>query len=295
MPSTVDEYYRMCTMERFRAAMVKYVDAIATSNVTLDMSSCPSCASGRIVPVELHRQSFKKPRSGAKRPTTSLCDQCSKDFGAGELITQHAEQVESSLNSSSGDSSATFRYIARSQPLPRVNERFSTDASIVSRALMSYQHHHWFHSKSCFKKTKRTPKGHICRMFMPKQVCAETRWTADNRIEMKREPVNEYVNTYVPVINAVFKCNHDIKFLGAGEGTFADYCWYVAVFLTVCGFVQVLKRHITPLNTPRNLNKTSRIRGLCIFMHSIKPTSESMTQTIHLQLGAGVFNRCAAR
>ncbi|ETN22451.1 hypothetical protein PPTG_02385 [Phytophthora nicotianae INRA-310] len=55
-------------------------------------------------------------------------------------------------------------------------------------------------------------------MFIPKESCKETTWTSENRIEMKRQPGNEYINAYIPVINALFKCNHDIKFLSAGEG-----------------------------------------------------------------------------
>ncbi|GMF26426.1 unnamed protein product [Phytophthora fragariaefolia] len=51
MPSTVDDYYRMCSLDRFRAAMVKYVDAIASSNVPLDISSCPSCGIGTTSPL----------------------------------------------------------------------------------------------------------------------------------------------------------------------------------------------------------------------------------------------------
>ncbi|KAG6947642.1 hypothetical protein JG687_00015974 [Phytophthora cactorum] len=30
MPSTVDEYYQMCSLDCFRSAMIKYVDAVAT-------------------------------------------------------------------------------------------------------------------------------------------------------------------------------------------------------------------------------------------------------------------------
>ncbi|KAG6951417.1 hypothetical protein JG688_00013742 [Phytophthora aleatoria] len=60
-------------------------------------------------------------------------------------------------------------------------------------------------------------------MFMPKETCPETRWTNDNRLEMMRSSGNEYINTYVPVTSSIFKCNHDIKFLSAGEGPEKSY------------------------------------------------------------------------
>ncbi|KAF1790917.1 hypothetical protein GQ600_27126 [Phytophthora cactorum] len=52
MPSTVDEYYRIW----LRAAMTKYVDAVATSNVPLVTKNCPSCGVGTISSVEFHRK-----------------------------------------------------------------------------------------------------------------------------------------------------------------------------------------------------------------------------------------------
>ncbi|KAJ8554959.1 hypothetical protein ON010_g9524 [Phytophthora cinnamomi] len=40
---------------------------------------------------------------------------------------------------------------------------------------------------------------------------------------MRRAPGNEYINTYVLIVNALFKCNNDIKVLGAGEGPEKSY------------------------------------------------------------------------
>ncbi|ETM98219.1 hypothetical protein PPTG_19726 [Phytophthora nicotianae INRA-310] len=37
MSATVDNYYAMCASSRFRDALVKYVDAIATASVPLDL------------------------------------------------------------------------------------------------------------------------------------------------------------------------------------------------------------------------------------------------------------------
>lgn len=65
---------------------------------------------------------------------------------------------------------------------------------------------------------------------MPKETCRQTSWTSENRIELKREPGNEYINTYVPIIKALFKCNHDIIFLGAGEGTLKFLLPLVTIF-----------------------------------------------------------------
>ncbi|POM60086.1 hypothetical protein PHPALM_31098 [Phytophthora palmivora] len=172
MPSTVGEYYIMCSVDRFRAATIKYVDAIATSNVPLD---------------------------------TSISQSSLRDFKAstGKLPTM--------WNNLWGN-------IASPKPLAQAPRPLSGETVATARALVVYQHHHWFHTKSCFKASKRTPKGEVCRMFMPHQTCTATKLTVDNHIEMKRDPGNEYINTYAPTINAIFKFNHEIKFLGAGEG-----------------------------------------------------------------------------
>ncbi|ETN12062.1 hypothetical protein PPTG_09710 [Phytophthora nicotianae INRA-310] len=218
MPSTVDEYYAMCASERFRAAMVKYVEAISTANVPLDMEKCPSCENGTIKPLELQRLAFKKPRAGASRPATSCCDFCGVNFGADELIVKSCMHATKDVNGLAYDDAKVFQIIASSRPLPRCFDRLSEEAIVCSRALVYHQHHHWFHTNSCFKATKRTPNGDVCRMFMPKETCTETKWTPEDRIEIKRGAGNEYINPYSPIINALFKCNHDIKFLSAGEG-----------------------------------------------------------------------------
>ncbi|KAF4028481.1 putative ATP-dependent DNA helicase [Phytophthora infestans] len=116
------------------------------------------------------------------------------------------------------DDKKIFSIIASPRSLSPASDLASNEAAFCSRALLAYQHHHWFHLNSCFKVTKRTPDGKVCRMSMPNETCKMTRWTSDNRIELKRHPGNEYINTYVPIVNALFKCNHDIKFLAAGEG-----------------------------------------------------------------------------
>ncbi|KAG1686504.1 hypothetical protein DVH05_006518 [Phytophthora capsici] len=131
MPAAIDDYYAIRASSRFRDALGNYVDAIATASVPLDLSTCPSCDSKAIEPVELERHAFRKSRPGALRPTTTACKDCGANFG---------------------------------------------------------------------------------------ESCKDNTWTSENRIEMKRQPGNEHINAYVPVINALFKCNHDIKFLSAREG-----------------------------------------------------------------------------
>ncbi|OWZ08323.1 hypothetical protein PHMEG_00019151, partial [Phytophthora megakarya] len=52
----------------------------------------------------------------------------------------------------------------------------------------------------------------------PKEPCQTTHWCTNNWIHLKRLPGNEYVSTFIPELSNIFKCNHDIKFLGAGDG-----------------------------------------------------------------------------
>ncbi|KAG6951416.1 hypothetical protein JG688_00013743 [Phytophthora aleatoria] len=150
MPSTVDEYYQMCSLDCFRSAMIKYVDAVATSNVPLDTKYCPLCSTGTIAPLEFHREAFRKPRSGSVRPPTTMCQQCGQTFGGSELIVKHAQRIEKILQVSSCGSEDGIRPIASSQPLLRVSSLSSAEAVAATRALVFYQHHHWFHARSCF-------------------------------------------------------------------------------------------------------------------------------------------------
>ncbi|OWY93069.1 hypothetical protein PHMEG_00037668 [Phytophthora megakarya] len=56
-------------------------------------------------------------------------------------------------------------------------------------------------------------------MFFPKQCRRKTEWTSAGCIEQQHKVGNEYINAYIPAISSTLKCNHDVKFLGAGEGT----------------------------------------------------------------------------
>ncbi|KAJ8524627.1 hypothetical protein ON010_g16490 [Phytophthora cinnamomi] len=91
MPSAVEEYYSMCPSERFRSATAKYVGAIATSSVPLDMKECPVYKAGTInwrrvrfnrgqTPTWHHRHTRA---TGATRPRTT-CNNDIKVLGAGE-------------------------------------------------------------------------------------------------------------------------------------------------------------------------------------------------------------------
>ncbi|KAF1786571.1 hypothetical protein GQ600_5064 [Phytophthora cactorum] len=62
MLSTVNKYYAMCASEKFRNALVKHVDPIATSSIPLHLSSSPSCASNSIGALGFERGAFRKPR-----------------------------------------------------------------------------------------------------------------------------------------------------------------------------------------------------------------------------------------
>lgn len=116
---------------------------------------------------------------------------------------------------------AAHHRLAGPVPLPLPDRGDVKSNLVVSKALTNYQVHHWYHSRSCFKASRRTPSGKICRMFFPKEAVADTRWTVHDKVVLRRDIGSEYLNTYIPLVNSVFKCNHDVKFLTAAEGTTA--------------------------------------------------------------------------
>lgn len=188
MPSSVDEYYSMCKAMGFRDALIKYVDSIATSNVPVSLENCPHCVSPTLEAQKFPQNAFKKPKVNARRPTMVACTGCGDTFGASELIVKHLERLESVHGEVNCGTEIAQKFVVGPQPLPCSDNPASPEAVICSRALLLYQHHHWFHSGSCFKVTKRTPKGDVCRMFMPKESSRSSFWTDDDRIQMKRYP-----------------------------------------------------------------------------------------------------------
>lgn len=105
-------------------------------------------------------------------------------------------------------------------PLPQLAPQGQEAATILLEtvALLRFQTHHWFHCRSCFKPNTPNAKSRLVSYVFPKRVCTATRWLPDDSVENKRKVGCEYLNAYAPILARVFKCNHDLKFLTAGEG-----------------------------------------------------------------------------
>ncbi|ETN16580.1 hypothetical protein PPTG_05760 [Phytophthora nicotianae INRA-310] len=67
-------------------------------------------------------------------------------------------------------------------------------------------------------------------MFFPKDVCGKTEWVDNDSVELERKVGCEYLNAFSPLLMRVFKCNHDIKFLTAGEGP--EKAYYMLKYAT---------------------------------------------------------------
>ncbi|POM68741.1 Hypothetical protein PHPALM_15056 [Phytophthora palmivora] len=206
LPTTARAYYELLKNEHLKNQMLR-------------------CELSNLTGLPFTQQAFRKPKRQALRPSTSICTGCESTFGSSEVIDESLKLVESRHQDSFAKlhDNFVFQRIAAPLPFPRTGGQMysaaiSRDALITAKALLSYQHHLWSHTKGCFKVTKRTPDGSTCRMFFPKEACPQTHWTEEDRIELKRDPGNEYINAYVPLINDIFKTNHDIKVLAAGEG-----------------------------------------------------------------------------
>lgn len=221
MPTTTTEYYTLLQQEGYCRQVEQYVSSIARSSFPLALKTCPHCGSDRLSPVAIERQAFQKPSRGGKRSTTASCLACTATFGGSELIELELERESSRLGFDSrlfSDAAIHYR-LAIPKPLDLLSPMDPKTALVITKALLHYQTHRWSHARSCFKPTKRTPKGQSCRMFFPKEVCLKTVCSGDGLLSLKRPLGSEYLNTYIPVVNAVLKMNHDIKFLSAGEGT----------------------------------------------------------------------------
>ncbi|OWY90576.1 hypothetical protein PHMEG_00041236 [Phytophthora megakarya] len=54
-------------------------------------------------------------------------------------------------------------------------------------------------------------------MFFPKEARGTTEWAKYDKVVLQRSIGSEYLNTYIPLVCSVFKCNRDVKFLTAAE------------------------------------------------------------------------------
>lgn len=220
MPTTTTEYYALLEQQSFCQRVEQYVSSLACSDFPASPTLCPCCNSDSLGPLEMEKRAFEKPGRGADRPATAQCSECGEIFGGSELVEAEIARVAKRDNISPcrlNDASIHYR-IAMPQSLELSPDPDPIRALVVSKALLAFQTHRWSHSKSCFKPTKRTPKGKICRMFFPKHICDRTECAQIGTLQFRRRVGSEYLNTYVPMVNSVLKTNHDINFLSAGEG-----------------------------------------------------------------------------
>ena len=217
----MDEYRRSCRQDAFRARLLDYVESILQATAPSSPSSvCPKCDANALQPRNHTRAAFKKPARGSGRPVSCSCMSCNSEFGGDELL--RAFVAKRSLDFHGIERLLAKEAIdfanAHPTPLPIPGDGHDQASLVATLSLLVYQNHHWFHSKGCFKATRRTPKGDVCRMFFPKKRCPRTTWTPDGCLELARNCGEEYLNAYVPIFAWIFKMNHDAKFLTAGEG-----------------------------------------------------------------------------
>ncbi|EGZ07100.1 hypothetical protein PHYSODRAFT_307102 [Phytophthora sojae] len=202
-PKTVTEYINMCKSAAFKQKLIDYVNSVVTTDVPVQYDeTCPECGCNGLEAVEFDQRAYQE------------------QFGGNEVITDCVEREISRLDFPAGAVSegAAFTRTASSKPFVLSGERSNSDDILHTRSLLSFQSHHWYHSGGCFKHTKRTPTAKVCRMYFPKVICDEIKWTPSDCVELARKLWNEYINAHVPVISKTLKCNHDVKLLAAGEG-----------------------------------------------------------------------------
>lgn len=220
MTTTTAEYYELLQSASLRLRVEQYVSSIASSCYSVMPTKCPACSCGGLASLPFDKRAFEKPVRGGNPCLTAHCLSCGVMFGGTQLVEMEIKREESRISAPLGDvtdDDVHYR-IAMPQPLELLPQPGTQAAVIVSKALLNYQTHRCTHAKSCFKPSKRTPKGNVCRMFFPKQTVSATECAENGSLLIARPVGCEYLNTYSPIINSVLKMNHDIKFLSAGEG-----------------------------------------------------------------------------
>jgi hypothetical protein len=183
LPTSVNEYYDCWKSEEYRDAALAYTQSVITNKLPHMPTTCPRCGTQSLSAVPLTQAAYKKGSSRARSFPTSECTSCHCQFGGDmllqELISTRAEKmgVHSDLLS---DEAIRCR-VASPCPLAMPTAEDNVDSLLFSRTLLTYQHHHWYHSKSCFKASCRIPKGDTCRMFFPKERHEHADATSDGR------------------------------------------------------------------------------------------------------------------
>ncbi|ETP03639.1 hypothetical protein F441_19420 [Phytophthora nicotianae CJ01A1] len=144
MPTTTAQYYELLKHRDFQHRVQDYVSSIASSSFPVSLDRCSSCSSTDIAAMQFSREVFKKPKRELN-------------------ILQEAERLHVSQDRM--NDASVFRIISMPQSLPLSPPGCSEENLLVTKALLNYQTHDWNHARSCFKQTKRTPDGKICRMF----------------------------------------------------------------------------------------------------------------------------------
>ncbi|KUF84340.1 hypothetical protein AM587_10008541 [Phytophthora nicotianae] len=178
MPRTIGEYYDACQSLKFRSKITEYVASIVKATYPITDDRCPHCNQKKLQPIPVSEKAFCRPLNGAPRSCTSKCTACRTQFGANEVIEGQMRRLskEYSVDPSLWSGEYVQHKIAMPDPLPLFAPHGADIPCklLETAALLRFQTHYWFHSRSCFKHTRRTPKATVCRMFFPKDVCGKT-------------------------------------------------------------------------------------------------------------------------
>jgi len=152
------------------AEICKWMDQVKSVNAPTTAyfnNCCPNCENVKLIAKDRVKSQFKSSGKHDGEPYTCYCPNCDKKFGSLELNYLYIDKYARLKGIQKSEYEKDY-VDKRSCSFHKLDLESPLDVIIYSLALINLQYHYWHHAKSCFKKTRRTPTGEICRFFFPK-------------------------------------------------------------------------------------------------------------------------------
>lgn len=230
--------------------LANYHQDIMTNELPLDYEwgKCPNCLC-QVESLEFSAPMYKKRRGRDDPHVTIRCTGCEKSYASHEYLQECLGYVISRLPH---DKKVVVEGWTDDFLLLQTVIDFGDDvlnSIAITRLVCIYQQHFWHHSKSCFKKSARTPSGKVCRFLFPKRSNNIKSFTGSGNILLKRPVGHEYINSRLKGLDNVFLFNVDIKIFIGGANLGAKSIYYCVKYCTKSqrGYEQFTHLHLSAM------------------------------------------------
>jgi hypothetical protein len=304
IPKTTADLHAKLKEAQFLENFIAYVEGITPPHPPLtDISNlCPKTdCKGKLESSQITGEAYRMRKHESSPVETSFCDTCNAKFKHKDVLRERIEAYahENHINI---DPIFVDQYRCSPPSFDQDGELTPTELVYLVLTMLELQFHHETHTKSCFKKTSRTPNAWICRFLFPKLANSINSYIDPNTGEFicARAIGSEYYNICSLLWMRIMKSNMDLQFTINGEGRVVTaytlkYCFKAqSLESTIIMKISLLsKAYINTLAASDNDLLTNEERGRRFInkalWHMTKPQELHLTLAAFALINDGLF------